>query len=417
MEEDIQIDSNNKLNKKLVKRVKSAIEIAEERLNYEFAHNEKILKALNIVRDFIKERKRVCYGGTAMNMILPESARFYNMELETPDYDFFTPVIEDDIKCIIDKLNKEGFKDVFHKIGIHEGTSKILVDFVAVADITQISPPLFKIIKSRSIVVDNIHYTDPDVLRMMMYLELSRPRGMVSRWEKVYQRLQLINKFFPPKQNKRSTRKVEEKGANKKVPSSLETALVNYCIDNESHVFIGPFEQFYSGVISGKNDIFNLKKFTGIIGILSSDIEKESENIKKYLGEIKTTAYFQKAKGEFVPEYCEIRYNSIPVFIILKEVACNSYLTFNTDDGRKINISSPDTLITLWYGISIFTENLKKRIKGIDKIIPKLINLVESNRNSKRPKIPAFYLNCIGYQKGYPTLLKEKMIRKKKLES
>jgi hypothetical protein len=32
---------------------------------------------------------------------------------------------------------------------------------------------------------------------MSIYLELSRPRGDVSRWKKVYSRLLLLNKHYP----------------------------------------------------------------------------------------------------------------------------------------------------------------------------------------------------------------------------
>ena len=37
---------------------------------------------------------------------------------------------------------------------------------------------------------------------MAMYLELSRPKGDVSRWEKVLKRLTLLNKNFPMKNPK-----------------------------------------------------------------------------------------------------------------------------------------------------------------------------------------------------------------------
>ena len=40
-------------------------------------------------------------------------------------------------------------------------------------------------------------YSPPNFLRMLMYLELSRPAGNVSRWEKVLKRLTLLNKNYP----------------------------------------------------------------------------------------------------------------------------------------------------------------------------------------------------------------------------
>ena len=56
---------------------------------------------------------------------------------------------------------------------------------------------LYRNIHKQSIQVANIYYTPPNYLRMAMYLELSRPDGDVSRWEKVLKRLTLLNKHYP----------------------------------------------------------------------------------------------------------------------------------------------------------------------------------------------------------------------------
>ena len=52
-------------------------------------------------------------------------------------------------------------------------------------------------ILKQSIKVKSIHYCPPTYLRMAMYLELSRPNGDVSRWEKIYERMLLLNQYFP----------------------------------------------------------------------------------------------------------------------------------------------------------------------------------------------------------------------------
>ena len=52
-------------------------------------------------------------------------------------------------------------------------------------DITSLHPQLFEKILVESIKIAGIHYCPPNYLRMAMYLELSRPKGDVSRWEKV----------------------------------------------------------------------------------------------------------------------------------------------------------------------------------------------------------------------------------------
>ena len=132
-----------------------------------------------------------------MNEILPESKRFYSPETDLPDYDFFTPDSANDVDELMSDLDKAGFKEIYHKVGIHEGTTKVMVNFVPVADITQIDKEIYDVYRSRAEIRDGVHHTDPDMLRMMMYLEISRPRGQVERWQKVFERLQLINSNFP----------------------------------------------------------------------------------------------------------------------------------------------------------------------------------------------------------------------------
>ena len=46
---------------------------------------------LNVVQKFMKKHKRICYGGTASNSILPKDKQFYDYDIDIPDYDFFSP--------------------------------------------------------------------------------------------------------------------------------------------------------------------------------------------------------------------------------------------------------------------------------------------------------------------------------------
>jgi hypothetical protein len=50
MEEDIFKSSEHRLKKVLDKRLKTAVNIAQERLEYEIAHNAEMLRALDIVK-------------------------------------------------------------------------------------------------------------------------------------------------------------------------------------------------------------------------------------------------------------------------------------------------------------------------------------------------------------------------------
>ena len=177
--------------------LRQAIDKAEERQGRKTANSPEIKRIINIVELFLRNKKLVCYGGTAINNILPKQYQFYNKDIEIPDYDFYSSNALDDAKELVDLYVDNGFQEVEAKSGQHYGTFKVFVNFIPVADITNIPKELFKAIKSESIKVAGILYAPPNLLRMGMYLELSRPAGDVSRWEKVLKRLTLLNKNYP----------------------------------------------------------------------------------------------------------------------------------------------------------------------------------------------------------------------------
>ena len=84
---------------------------------------EKLLKdpevkiIITIVEDFLVKKKLVCYGGTAINAVLPTEDQFYDMSLELPDYDFFSPNALKDAKELADMYYKKGFTNVEARAG------------------------------------------------------------------------------------------------------------------------------------------------------------------------------------------------------------------------------------------------------------------------------------------------------------
>ena len=179
--------------------LRQAVDVVENRKGVEVMRDPEVKKIISIVEKFIADKKLVCYGGTAINNILPEDAQFYNKDIELPDYDFYSDNALDHAKELADIYYKAGYEDVEAKSGVHHGTYKVFVNFTGIADITQMEPDLFKAISKDAIIKSGIRYAPPDFLRMAMYLELSRPDGDVSRWEKVQKRLTLLNTHYPLK--------------------------------------------------------------------------------------------------------------------------------------------------------------------------------------------------------------------------
>ena len=173
--------------------LRAAVDNAETRLGKITANSPEVKKIITIVENFIRRKKLICYGGTAINNILPKQDQFYDKEVEIPDYDFYSPNALGDAKELTDIYYKDGFEEVEAKPGVHAGTYKVFVNFIPVADITYLYKDIYNAIKKESIRVAGIFYAPPNFLRMSMFLELSRPAGDVSRWEKVLKRLTLLN--------------------------------------------------------------------------------------------------------------------------------------------------------------------------------------------------------------------------------
>ena len=177
--------------------IKDLVRDLEEENNKTAAADPGIKTSLAVVEDFLKHHHVLCYGGTAINNLLPKKDRFYDPKVDVPDYDFFSKTPQEHSMMIANQLVAHGLTNVEVKPGMHLGTFKVFADFTGVADITKLDDVIFDRLWKEDVVRDGIHYVPPNFLRMSMYLELSRPRGDVSRWEKVYTRLQLLNKAHP----------------------------------------------------------------------------------------------------------------------------------------------------------------------------------------------------------------------------
>jgi len=179
--------------------LKSVIAVANEQaemLAKRDAELPSVTTSTRIVEAFLKSHRVMCYGGTAINNLLPKEEQFYGPD-ETPDYDFFSETPQEHGMELANQLSAAGIESVEVKPGVHLGTYKVFADYHGVADITFIIPKIFNQLWNEKLTRHSIHYVPPDFLRMSMYLELSRPEGDVSRWEKVYTRLSLLNKRYP----------------------------------------------------------------------------------------------------------------------------------------------------------------------------------------------------------------------------
>jgi hypothetical protein len=69
--------------------LRHAVDETEKKQGLDKVNNPDVKKMLTIVEDFLRKRQLICYGGTAINNILPKYAQFYKRDIQIPDYDFF----------------------------------------------------------------------------------------------------------------------------------------------------------------------------------------------------------------------------------------------------------------------------------------------------------------------------------------
>jgi len=383
--------------------LRHAVEETEKTQGEKTVNSTEIQKILIIVEDFIIHKKLLCYGGTAINNILPKYAQFYNREIEIPDYDFYSANALDDAKELADIYYAAGYKDVEAKAGLHMGTFKVFVNFIPIADITYMNKDLYASLLKESVLISGIHYAPPDFLRMSMYLELSRPAGDVSRWEKVLKRLTLLNEHYPMKTGK-NCGPIEIHEQSKDFENIYFT--VRDTLVDQGVIFFGAYAlSLYSNYVEHIHNEPTYSSFdviyenpSRIAVIIKEHLERE--NIKN----IKITN--RAAVGELIPEHVEVSFGKTPIVVIYKPVACHNYNKIFRGN-KEINIASIDTMLTFY--LCFLYINLpyynKERLACMSKF---LFEIQQKNRIEQRGLLKRFSIDCYGKQPTLETIRSEK---------
>ena len=397
--------------------LRSAVDKAEKISSRQRIENPEIKKIIDIVETFLKTRKLVCYGGTAINNILPVKDQFYDKELELPDYDFYSTTPVEDAKALSDIYYSKGFTDVEAKAGVHHGTYKVFVNFMPVADITYLSEPLYDAIKKDAIKVKGILYAPPNFLRMSMYLELSRPRGDVSRWEKVLKRLLLLNRNYPLKKKSCDKMDIQRKMDTKRIDAKTVFEIIRDTVVQSDGVFFGGYANaLYSDFLPANMQ----KKFKKIpdFDVLSEHPLKLSEEIQKKLqanGFNKVRIYKHEGIGEIIAPHYEVAIDKETVIFVYEPLACHSYNVIK-ENNEDVRIATIDTMLSFYLAFlySDRTYYDKDRILCMAKY---LFEVQQHNRLKQESILKRFSMNCYGQQQTINKLREEKAEKYRQLKN
>ena len=377
--------------------LRAAVDKAQER-DKPKSVSPQIKEMVKIVEKFLRDEKCICYGGTAINNLLPKRDQFYNYDEEIPDYDFFSPKPMEHAKKLVDIYFKAGYEEVEAKSGVHYGTYKVFVNFIPMADITLLEKSLFNVLLENSKRKLGIYYCPPNYLRMSMYLELSRPKGDLSRWEKVLKRLTLLNKYFPVKEDTCSYDIIQRKfeGDNKRI-DDLNEAIRTTCIDEECIFFGG-----YANYLYSKYMPYSIRsKFTKDpdFDVLSKEPETTAEVIKEALQDIEfknVSVIKHDGLQDIISEHYEVRVGKDSVCFVYKPSGCHSFNKI-TINKNTIRVATIDTMLSFYLAFMYINRPYydPKRIVCMSKF---LFDVQQRNRLKQKGLLKRFSIDCYGTQ-------------------
>ena len=396
---------------KEIEIVNETVDEIETKQGMKRVGSEHIKQIISIVEEFIRSEKLICYGGTAINNILPKEEHFYDKLVDLPDYDVFSKDALKKAKLLADTFYKAGYRSIQAKSGVHAGTFKVYVDFIPVADITYLDPKLFNILIKETFVINGIRYCPPNYLRMEMYKEMSRPEADISRWEKVLTRLNILNRVFPITNSKcnselfkndferKSTVDINDinKGHGELYYKKLYDTIKNSMIKQEV-VFFGCYAMsIYSRYMDEKksSNLRNVPDFD----VLSENPEVCSETLKDVLiknGFKNITLKKKVGYGEIISSYYEVYVDGEAVCFIYKTFACHNYNTIFIGK-HSVKVASMDTMNNLFLAM-YYSKQSEHNQEKILCMTQYLHELQMKNRLNKKGILKRFSSDCYGHQ-------------------
>lgn len=418
------MSKSHRMEEKELEIVKAAVEAIEHRKGKRLVLEPDVQAVIDTVERFISSKKLVCYGGTAINNIMPEQYRFYNTEVELPDYDFYSPNALEDAKELADICFSLGYNEVEAKSGSHPGTYKVFVNFMAIADITQMEHALFNKLKTGAYIKNHIHYAPTDFLRMAMYLELSRPDGDVSRWEKVLKRLTLLNKAYPMQIKKCSRIEMQRPlhddakmqrnrdATKKKIYDITQRVLMSSDI-----VFIGGFADILYSRYLPKKERLHLTHHPEF-DVMSNAPKEVADLVKMSLvanGIESVSIEKMPSIGEIVSDHYKISVGDEIIVLIYKPTACHSYNTISLNN-HVIKVASIDTMLMFYLAFSFADRDYYDRDR-IMCLASLLFHIQKYNRLRQTGLLKRFGRSCYGTQETLESLRKEKANKYEELKN
>jgi len=356
-------------------------------------------KLFELMKTYLKKHKIILYGGTAMNLHLPDESKIYTDE-DFPDFDCFSLNPKKDTEDLANIFSKNNYKYIEIKHAIHDDTFKLYVDFEPILDLTKISKANHEVLMREACEIDGYYVTSIKHLKSASYLELAIPKGALFRWQKVVQRIKLLESEFKNNKSSFSIKNIQFISFNKKINETVEL-MRSYAIENGLVLAGNDAIEYHLGADDTqpcKNGMYMLTTSTGLFQCLSTKVKSTVDHFKKIIEKAKLkNVVVKEEKHDFITPYTKIYVSYYDDTYTFEKFKLNICTVFAVDDHCYSFVKSDSVkYASIFYVLHILYYSLYKNDdKDIDKVnIKNIINILVKRINNK-----SFKTECYGSEK------------------
>lgn len=359
-----------------------------------------ILEMLKVVFLYIKNNKRIMYGGTALHRVIKlkndvgiydnfTTKKYFNLDEDLHDIEFYSPDPLYDVYKLCNELKNRGGKYIYGSEAIHPETYAIRVFSRQICDITYVPKNIYKRLPIKNI--DGINVIGNEFLKIDLYRQMSNPYYGFLKLDKVVFRKDLLEKYYPIYFNKNNLNVYTKNETS--FDEVLQNIYKNIVINDKNIIVIGEIVLNYYLKIS--NDKRIRVNYIEIISVNMKDtMLKIKEKLKEYNPSYKEYNVYFQFWGSQVEVYIK---EKLVVKIYDYNKICTPYITFKERDNDFVLLGSFDLQIMMLY-----TKISKILISSMDKNeINKLYYYIflfkkcrENNKSNKL--VMELVTDCIG---------------------
>jgi hypothetical protein len=318
---------------------------------------------IKIISSFVIRKQLILYGGLVINLIVPKKDRFYK-DYTVNDYDCYSINPLEDSYELSEIINKKKYKYIKIRKARHQNTYRIYVYGKQIFDITFIDAKTYDIfleynkkeVKRLKFYKSKYKIIPLNIVKLNLYFELSRPEQSGFRWEKIYNRLILLEKVYPQKKSKKILKCIPVL----KEYTFLVKKLLAFIKVNKNPIIESFALKLYN---ESSKCCFRLSNDSIYITILTSNLEKDKHNIERIIKKLLKADDYSivitkiQENESFKHSYYTIKIVNIKTneyFNIIKIIDCNNHC-FSIEKLNGYILGSVDT--NLYFLYSIYAVN------------------------------------------------------------